>query len=300
MPNPYDVNSRISRDPDRIWAAARKVLPGRDRDELLVRPRYIFITKTLRIAYPGFLTWLKFVDPDRSGVDLEAKLVAYDRAKTRYEKQLSDQLKEFRKGQLLSAKIIIDQIDHSGQLVTFMPSPWNKGRDPETRADDKGAAHGEIHQGFLRAGSGSTIRISPDALNDTGENIMVFDQTLLHEMVHSMFAADGQESVGIVTPGWDGDYEFNATMVENVYRSEKKLRKMRASHEDDFAFWPDTENLLDHREIRPPPQILFGRFERREPDVFRQLALIPKDKATFNPFRDFKEEKDKKGKDNDD
>ena len=68
MSGPYDINPKIPQEPDKIWAAVRKQLPRADQGEFLFRPRYIYSGKkaNVRIAYPGFLTWLKFVDPDGS------------------------------------------------------------------------------------------------------------------------------------------------------------------------------------------------------------------------------------------
>jgi hypothetical protein len=300
MTDPYLINSKIPQDPDKIWAVAKKRLPGRNQNEFLYRPRYVFSGKNVRIAYPGFLTWLKFIDPDRRGEDLDKKVVAYNHDKSRYEQQIAQLLKEFREGKdgkkFAAPAIIMAQIDRpGGHLLTFQPSRWDQTKDPGQEVDDAGAAVGEIHPGFLSAGSAATIRASPEALNEKPEAILVADQTILHEMVHAMFSMHGKSTAGMVNLGWEGDFEFNAIQVENVYRSEKGVKKMRASHADDTAFMDDTENLLDHTEIHPAPRILLGRFKRYEPEVFGQLALIPQAKAKFNPFREYKEEQDKKG-----
>ena len=55
----------------------------------------------------------------------------------------------------------------------------------------------------------------------------------------------------------------------------------------------DTENLLGHVEIPPPVRVLLDKFENLEREVFRQLAAIPRAKATYNPFRKYKEEQAK-------
>ena len=301
MTDPYRINPKIPQDPDTIWAVAKKLLPGRKRDEFLIRPRYIYSGKNIRIAYPGFLTWLKFVDPDRPGEDLGRKVMAYDRAKSRYELQMTQLLKEFREGKdgkkFAAPAIIIDQVDRvGGMLITLQPSHWNEATDPGNMTQDAAAARGKINQGFLVAGSPSSIRISPEALADGGSfGFMTPDMVLLHEMVHAVFKMHGKQTDEKVNRGWWDDSEFFAIAVENVFRSEKGIREMRASHADDGSFMGDTENLLDIVKIQPPPRMLFARFERLEPGVFRQLALIPSSKAKFNPFRDYKEEQDKRG-----
>jgi hypothetical protein len=301
MTDPYRINPKIPQDPDTIWAVAKKLLPGRKRDEFLIRPRYVYSGKNIRIAYPGFLTWLKFVDPDRRGEDLGRKVIAYDRAKSRYELQMTQLLKEFREGKdgkkFAAPAIIIDQVDRpGGMLITFQPSHWNEVTDPSTMTQDAAAARGKINQGFLVAGSPSSIRMSPEALTDSvGFGFMTADMVMLHEMVHAVFEMHGKDTSEKVNRGWWFDNEFFAIAVENVFRSEKGIRQMRASHADDGSFIDDTENLLDMVKIQPPPRMLFARFARLEPEVFRQLALIPPSKAKFNPFRDYKEEQDKRG-----
>jgi hypothetical protein len=94
-----------------------------------------------------------------------------------------------------------------------------------------------------------------------------------------------------VEPGWSDADEFRAVQVENVYRSENGLTKIRESHDDDKVIWDDTEKLLKRKEIKPPVKLLLDSFERDEPDVFQQHAQV---KATYNPFRD-KEEQNKNG-----
>jgi hypothetical protein len=299
MTDPYRINPKISQDPDTIWAVAKKLLPGRKRDEFLIRPRYVYSGKNIRIAYPGFLTWLKFVDPDRAGEDLGRKVMAYDRAKGRYELQMTQLLKELREGKdgkkFAAPAIIIDQVDRpGGMLITFQPSHWNQLTDPGNLTQDAAAARGKINQGFLVAGSPSLIWMSPEAPTDSA-GFMTPDMVMLHEMVHAVFKMHGKHTDEKVNRGWWDESEFFAIAVENVFRSEKGIRQMRASHADDGSFIDDTENLLDMVRIQPPPRVLFARFERLEPKVFQQLAVIPPSKARFNPFRDFKEEQDKRG-----
>jgi hypothetical protein len=210
-------------------------------------------------------------------------------------------LKEFREGKdgkkFAAPAIIIDQVDRpGGMLITFQPSHWNEVTDPSTMTQDAAAARGKINQGFLVAGSPSSIRMSPEALTDSvGFGFMTADMVMLHEMVHAVFEMHGKDTSEKVNRGWWFDNEFFAIAVENVFRSEKGIRQMRASHADDGSFIDDTENLLDIVKIQPPPRMLFARFARLEPEVFRQLALIPSSKARFNPFRDYKEEQDKRG-----
>jgi hypothetical protein len=301
MTDPYRINPKIPQDPDRIWAVAKKLLPGRERDEFLIRPRYVYSGKNIRIAYPGFLTWLKFVDPDRQGEDLGRKVIAYDRAKSRYELQMTQLLKEFREGKdgrkFAAPAIIIDQVDQpGGMLITFQPSRWNKLTDAATMPQDAAAGRGKINQGFLVAGTPSLIWISPEALTDTDSTgFMTPDMVMLHEIVHAVFMMHGNDTNEKVNRGWRFDNEFFAIAVENVFRSEKGIRQMRASHAASGAFIDDDENLLDMVKIQPPPRMLFARFARLEPEVFRRLALIPRSKARFNPFRDYKEEQDKRG-----
>src|SRR5262249_32871115 len=157
-----------------------KQLPRANKDEFLVRPPYVFSGKNVRIAYPGFLTWLKFVDPDRQGIDLNKKVTEYGLAKAKYELAIADLLKQLREGNngkvFESSKIIMDQIDGpDGRLVTIRPLPWDKSTEPDTPPDDENAAMGDIHTGFVRAGSGSTIRISPEALSNNPEDVLVPD-----------------------------------------------------------------------------------------------------------------------------
>jgi hypothetical protein len=301
MSGPYDIDPKISLDEDVIWAVAQKKTPARDRNAFLARPPFLYFGKNLRIAYPGFLTWLKFFDPRRQGGgDLGKKVTDYWTAKADYELRMGALLKQLREGKdgkkLDSTTIIMDKIDQlSGHLITVMPSRWDKRKDPVTSPDDASKAAGEISLGFTRAGSGSTIRISPEGLIDKPEAVLVADQLLFHELVHAVMISDGKNSaVSSVDPLWSDQREFFTVQVENVYRSEKGVRKVRGSHDDDSVIWDDTEKLLDHNEIRPPVRILLEKFKSLEGDLYDALAGIPQKKATYNPFRDHKEEQDKK------
>jgi len=100
----------------------------------------------------------------------------------------------------------------------------------------------------------------------------------------------------LLDPPWGEDQEFFAVQVENLYRSEKGLKKIRRSHDDPPVWWSDTQNLLDHTEFSPPVWILLGRFKGFIPGVFDKLADIPQAKATYNPFRKYKEEEQAKAK----
>jgi len=80
MAGKYDVNPKIPQNEEKIWAVVKKVQPRADRNDFLVRPRYVHSGSNVRIAYPGFLTWLKFVDPERRYLSMFSP-----RADTRYE-----------------------------------------------------------------------------------------------------------------------------------------------------------------------------------------------------------------------
>jgi hypothetical protein len=296
MSGPYDIDPKISQDEDVIWACALKKTPERDRNAFLTRPPFVFFGRNIRIAYPGFLTWLKFFDPNRQSGDLGKKVSDYRTARINYEMRTGALLRQLREGKLVSTTIIMNRIDEPiGNLITIMPSRWDKGRDPVTTPDDFSKAIGDVGVGSLRPGSGSTIRISPEALNDKPEAVTVADQLLFHELVHALMMSDGESSAGgFVTPKWSDQREFWAIQVENVYRSEKGVTKVRGSHDDDSVIWDDTEKLLDHQEISPPVRILLEKFKTIEPVVYDGLARIPQAKAKYNPFRDYKEEQDKK------
>lgn len=301
MSGPYDIDPKISQDENVIWAVALKKTPERDRNAFLARPPFVYFGSNLRIAYPGFLTWLKFFDPRRQGGDdLGKKVTDYWTAKVNYELLTGALLKQLREGKdgkkLDSTMIIMNRIDEpTGHLITVMPSRWDKGRDPLTTPDDALKAIEDISIGFTRGGSGSTIRISPEALNDKPEAVAVADQLLFHELVHAVMNSDGKNSgVAGVGPKWGDQREFFVTQIENVYRSEKGVHKVRGSHDDDSVIWDDTEKLLDHKEIKPPVRILLDTFKTIEPVIYDALARIPQAKAKYNPFRDYKEEQDKK------
>jgi hypothetical protein len=286
-----------------IWAMALKKTPARDRNAFLARPPFIYFGSNLRIAYPGFLAWLKFFDPRRqSGDDLGKKVTDYWAAKVNYELLTGALLKQLREGKdgkkLGSTTIIMNKIDEpTGHLITVMPSRWDKGRNPDTNPDDPPKASGEVSTGFTLAGSGSTVRISPEALNDKPEAVAVADQLLFHELVHAIMSSDGLNSlVSGVDPKWGDQREFFVTQVENVYRSEKGVHKVRGSHDDDSVIWDDTEKLLNHKEIVPPVRVLLDKFKNIEPDVYDAFARIPETKAKYNPFREYKEEQDKAAK----
>lgn len=62
------------------------------------------------------------------------------------------------------------------------------------------------------------------------------DETLLHEMVHSMRQMLGQsQRYPTVVSGYDNDEEFFAIVITNVYISEKGGKALRASHHGSYG-----------------------------------------------------------------
>jgi hypothetical protein len=289
MSRTYDINQKLPQKPDQIWAVVKKKHPRADRKEYLVRPRYLYSGKNnhVRIAYPGFFAWLKFVDPDRKGDSLEKKVSEYDLAKSRYELQISEVLKQFREGKdgkkFATATAVMEQIDkQDGHLITIVPCPFDEIDDPGTHADDSFAP---VDENASLLGIGSTIRISPEGCSQDPEDALVLDQSLLHELAHAMFTSDSNDDDHHPhMKDFDSDHEFYAIQIENVYRSEKGLTKVRGAH-DTKTFWSSTDSLFK-KPISPPPERLISQLEIDEPDLCNNLALIPEPKAKYNPFRE--------------
>lgn len=153
------------------------------------------------------------------------------------------------------------------------------GADNEPAADYPGrplrsARDGQILPGGsygLGTGSSVHVRFTPWRWTAAGNRSV----TLLHELVHAAQEISGVIYYNALSWYFDTQAEFDAILVENIFRSEKGL-VLRRNH------W-------GWKELKGPmvPQAtgyarLVNSFRARTPRLANALAGVP---AAFNPFR---------------
>jgi hypothetical protein len=140
---------------------------------------------------------------------------------------------------------------------------------------------------------GSGVVASACRLRGQGEHNP--DETLLHELVHSLRELLGQfHRYPTVVSGYDNEEEFFAILLTNIYISEKGGEVLRSSHHGAFgALSPDlagSEKFLG----KGDPVITVEKFENRR--LIKKLAgqnydvcstIAAHVKAAFNPIGEY-------------
>jgi len=190
-------------------------------------------------------------------------------------------------GQLLTrttGKVVLAQIQarpsFSVLIFPFDFLPMGDGWRPHVAAVTTNTDGPASRPAFLGGeGTGSSVDMYYSASRHPGHA----DDALLHELVH---ATRFQQGVLFVTRGVTQGYgnleEFIATVVADVYLSEKKAPLY------DYLYRPlDPAKFLDDPRIVPSPRLLLGQFRISQLSFFTALANIGPTVASFNPMRQF-------------
>jgi hypothetical protein len=126
------------------------------------------------------------------------------------------------------------------------------------------------------------------------------DEILCHELVHAGRQMKGVQYNKKVSDFYQNEEEYVAVVVTNIYMSEKKQTKLRASHFSEkikkgdktvgkkFQALADAEHFLDNpQNVTPPPYQLMEKIRLRQGSLWNALLGIGPSLAAFNPARDW-------------
>lgn len=170
-------------------------------------------------------------------------------------------------------------------------SAWYVGKedDPNTREDER---YTRVPSGLKGTGAGSDVHLffTPDSRGRSGCGGGDFgslpDETLLHEMVHSLRHMQGKTNQ-IPTEGtlrgYDNEEEFLAIVVTNVYMSVNNKTHLRADHDGfkalDSSLATSAGFLSDEGNLK-----LMNIYKLVWQPTFWNLYTVTT--ARFNPFRE--------------
>jgi hypothetical protein len=171
------------------------------------------------------------------------------------------------------------------------------------RLPDKGLGTG--------AGTSSTIDYTPGMWGPSGTAHAqgpgtLADEILCHELIHAGRQMKGVQHNKKVSDFYQNEEEYVAVVVTNIYMSEKKQTKLRASHTSEpitkgdkvvgkkYQVLADPEHFLDNpQNVTPPPYQLMEKIRSRQGSLWTALLGIGPSLAAFNPARDWEQRRAK-------
>jgi hypothetical protein len=112
------------------------------------------------------------------------------------------------------------------------------------------------------------------------------DEVLLHELVHATRKIRGVLYRMSVSGGYGNQEEFLATLVANMYRSEKGLKQFF-----DYGGRPINPGKFLDAHLIPTARLVLGLMHTKQPSLFSALAGLPPARVPFNPIRQVEAEK---------
>jgi hypothetical protein len=241
------------------------------------------------VAYPSFGDWVRLYDAQKNRT-MSGNHELFVDMRRNHERKTLEQLNIMVKSD--TGQAVFDEISARPSFSVmilpfdFLPAgSWSQHAGAITRAVQSQA---ESLVGVPMAGQTSTGKryFSPTKGAGTGSAADIYftsrrhrghetpDEVLLHELTHATRKLRGVVHRMPVSGGYGNLEEFLATLVANIYRSEKGKPPLDYHGQDiDPAKFLDTE-------LSPTPRLLIATFRGKQPDFFAALSAI---EAKFNP-----------------
>ena len=214
------------------------------------------------------------------------------------------QIKQWATGRALLAEI------RSSEAMDVRIVPYRgKGRAAYANAEDDVAATARwrlvdpFKFGDLRTGTGvgsdSLVEFTPEAFLGPDMSLpgQAPDEVLFHELVHASRVMKGVFRGGFVNKEYDDYEEYLAIALANIYLSEKGQYVLKGDH-DTSRYGARLkgrrlENWMDNSQnVNLPPMKLMDDFKASQPDFYRALGNLPKERPRYNWVRIHKERRD--------
>jgi hypothetical protein len=285
----------------------------------LVHPRPLSIDDedSVQVGYIDFFEWLGGIpsldwwghDPTLSN-GLAVDIVRYSRDKSEHYKDVKDQLqiiKAFDTG-----KALLKEIQFTGFTITIRPyldfgnlgfnatAEPNHSRHAHAPGCSKGDGQGsDSHLSYTAQmwPPYSSKRYLPSKLAETAKAPgNMADEILFHELVHATRQMRGVMCNLHVNHDYDNEEEYIATIITNIYLSEKTGRDLVADHRDHILSKADADAFLENPQgVDETPRALIDLFRSQQREFFDALGDIRYNTRTgtgpkFNPIRIYKDE----------
>ena len=220
---------------------------------------------------------------------LEIRSVGNVRQQKVYRGTVAPLLKQIQRTR--TGQIVLQRIERSPRRVRIVPTGRQELRDGGFNNAVANPRHeraaGTLGAGSPAAGTGSEIQFTVRNLRNRGIQGRN-DETLLHELCHSLRQINGVERFrrspggGVAPRAMSGGFvnieEFFAAMVTSVYSSELGRRPLGNTQDASIR----DPSMLEN----PPFSTRLREFQSRMPDFVREMRAISAEQASFNPFRD--------------
>jgi NleD-like pathogen effector protein (putative zinc metallopeptidase) len=146
--------------------------------------------------------------------------------------------------------------------------------------------------GDLRTGTGtgsdSLIEFTPGVFEGPLMRLpaQAPDEVLFHELVHASRTMKGVKQSAFVNRDYDDREEYLAIALANIYLSEKGQQALRADHYTTRLKGKERDNFMDNSQnLNLPPMKLMDEFKASQPDFYRALAQLPRERPKYNWVR---------------
>jgi hypothetical protein len=263
---------------------------GDDDDAISMQSRY---SPHVLIAYPRLEDWLNLYDPYRSR-DTRANRQSYKSLRQHHLLSVTKQLDVINSK--LTGRAVFAELSAAPHEVFIFPFDFLPSRDWRIKvgvtkmavtvpfnADHsakKGiplcrkTRHGKVSC-FAAPGGGGRVEIYFEKLRASGSEHP--DEVLLHELVHATRQMRGLRFHVPMSGGYGNKEEFFANLIENIYRSEKRLPPVwygGHSMTDPNKFLDTDSNL--------PLRTVIATLRSEQGGLFAAIARIA---TPFNPIR---------------
>jgi len=211
--------------------------------------------------------------------------------------------------QWATGRALLEEIRSSEAMDVRIVPYRGTGRQAYADAEDEVAGTGKWRLvnpykfGDVRTGSGvgsdALVEFTPEAFLGPDMRLPGHapDEVLFHELVHASRIMRGVSRPSFVNREYDDYEEYVAISIANIYLSEKGQQILKGDHDgsrhgarlrgrrrDDF--------MNNSQDINLPPMQLMDEFKHDQPDFYRDLSNLPRDRPKYNWVRIHKERRD--------
>jgi len=257
----------------------------------------------IQVTFFPMNSWMEWFDIVLDESSFKLFLHQYRRDVRHYKEDLQKQfapIKRYGTGRALLCEI---RRRKDKGVVKFRPNwDWSDIVNAETIADKerdataKGQPISTRPHASLGTGNGtnSTIQYTPEMWGEKGASRIHApsfepDEVIYHEMVHASRQLLGVQEATKVKKGYGDVEEYLATVLTNVYLSDKGQTKFAANH--GTGTLKDPEHFLDNAQhVDMSPRTLLRSFRGAQPEFYGDLAKFGPPVPKFNPVWQFDQE----------
>jgi Effector protein len=252
---------------------------------------------SVHVTFSPMHDWMNWYDIDLADDAFRLFLHRYRTELKNYKAKVREQFRPIPKAK--TGQALLTEIERTIYFVRIKPNwdwsdPVNASATPRNSRD--ATARGKpVRIESERVGTGrgasSTIMYTPEMWGPNGASKIRApaydpDEIIYHELVHASRQMRGVQEDIRVNRGYDDMEEYLATVITNIYMSERGKTAFAGDHGTKTLKDPD--KFLDNAQhVNMSPPELIRKFRNAQPEFYRDLANIGPTIAKFNPVRQF-------------